>query len=343
MSRPRDRASAAGLLPGMEARVWADGRTVTYRYHPASGKPVSLGTDRAAALQAVVAMLGQAPHHGTMRWLWEQWQKGRRWARLSDGTRADYALAWKEIDKRLGHMQARSVTAPIVARYVHVERAGSPRRATIEKTVLSNLFKHGIMLGVCALNSADGVEPHVSEPSRTMPETAALKAFLGWLDTQTPQRRVIGLAAEFASLAGNRRIEALDLAWTQVDLDEGVIRLKRAKQRRLVIDRVVITPRMRALLDRIKALNRDCLYLFPNKFNNPYSTEGIETMFQRCMLAAVEAKVLTPEQRFNFHALRRYYTTMHRAKYDTRPNLHADERVTARVYDATVEEERKAL
>lgn len=73
MSRPRDRASAAGLLPNMEARPWADGKTFTYRYKPIDSKRwVSLGTDRAAAIRAVADMLGQTPHHGTMRWLWEQ-------------------------------------------------------------------------------------------------------------------------------------------------------------------------------------------------------------------------------------------------------------------------------
>jgi hypothetical protein len=34
---------------------------------------------------------------------------------------------------------------------------------------------------------------------------------------------------------------------------------------------------------------------------------------------------------------------MHRVKYGTRPNMHADERVTARVYDETREEGRSAL
>ena len=49
MNRPRDRASAAGLLPRMEARPWADGKTIAYRFHPFEGKPIPLGTDRAAA------------------------------------------------------------------------------------------------------------------------------------------------------------------------------------------------------------------------------------------------------------------------------------------------------
>ena len=49
MIRPRDRASAAGLLPRMEARPRKDGLT-TYRFHPLDGKPITLGTDRAAKI-----------------------------------------------------------------------------------------------------------------------------------------------------------------------------------------------------------------------------------------------------------------------------------------------------
>jgi len=49
------------------------------------------------------------------------------------------------------------------------------------------------------------------------------------------------------------------------------------------------------------------------------------------------------EDRFNFHSLRRYYTTTHRAETGELPALHADQRVTARVYDATREVGRKAM
>ena len=59
MSRPRDRASAAGLLPRMEARPWSNGKTVTYRYHPVGGKPINLGTDREQALRKVLDMNGE--------------------------------------------------------------------------------------------------------------------------------------------------------------------------------------------------------------------------------------------------------------------------------------------
>lgn len=348
MSRPRDRASANGLLPRMEARPWAGSGKVTYRYHPVGGKPINLGTDRDTALRKVLDMNGQGPGHGTLRWVWEHWQNHKRYLKLAPVTQADYAAAWKQIDLKLGKRQAGSITAPEVARYVHIDRANSPRRADVEKTLMSNLFKHGIMLGVCNVNATLGVEPHGGSESPDMPQTVALVAFLAWLDKQSLQRRRIGFMAEYVSLAGNRRCEFLDLSRPQVDEAAGVIRTFRAKQRgkkrMQVVELVTITPNLAALLQRVFAtLDRDCLYLFPTEDGNAYTDRGWKTLWQRCMVDAIKAGVIKKEQRFTFHALRHYYTTMHKAREGELPNLHADKAVTARVYDHTTEERRTAL
>lgn len=355
MKRNRD-----GLLPRMEVYVWKDGKTKTFRYHPKGKKPIDLGQDQHAAVRRVLDMLGERDIHGSVKWVWEQFtdekRPAKRWAKLSEGTRADYRTAWKAIEEHakfaLDPMSL--VTSPMIANYVHVERADSPRRADIEKSLLSNLFKHGILLGVCEHNPTLVVEPHGSEPSDVMPAETVLVPFLKWLEQKsTDQRRIIALAAEFASLAGSRQIEFLDLSWPQVDMRDGEpvvggsIRLKRAKQRGKkrgeVIEVVEITPRMADLLRRIKAEARDCLYLFPTRDNNAYTSRGFKTLWQRSVAAAIEAKVLTADNRFNFHALRRYYTTTHKAQTGKLPNLHADVRTTSRVYDATIEERRKAL
>ena len=348
MGRPRDRESAQGLLPGMEARPHKDGKTVTYRYHQPGGKPINLGTDKIEALRQVLTLKGLAPGHGSMRWLWEQWKTSKRYLKLGEGTRADYAGAWKQIDEKFGHRKPGEITSPQIAQYVHIDRAGSPRRADLEKTVMSNLFKHGIMLGVCLTNPTIGVEPHGGSESPDLPETTALVAFLKWLDGQTLQRRRIGFMAEYASLAGNRRCEFLTLSRPQVDLEAKIIRTFRAKQRgkkrQTVVEVVHITPKLEALLRRaLDTLDADCLYLFPTEGGNAYTDKGWKTLWQRCMIDAIKAKVIRKEQRFNFHALRHYYATMHKAQEGHLPNLHADPRLTARIYDHTVEEERRAL
>jgi hypothetical protein len=217
----RHHASAVGLLLLMEARPWKDGTTVTYRYHPLGQKPINLGTDRLAAIRKVLDLNGASESFGTLGWLWHKFsdadQPSGKWAKLTDGTKADYRLAWKQIEARLGHMPIATIDSTIVARYMHIERVDSPRCGNIERSLLSRLFEDGIKLGVCQVNATIGVEPHDSEARTEAPHPELLAAFLCWVGRQSPHRRIIGLAAEYASLAGNRRMEFLPLTWWQVD------------------------------------------------------------------------------------------------------------------------------
>jgi len=353
VSRPRDRKSAEGLLPRMEPRPWADGKTITYRYHPLGGKPINLGTDRIEACAKVLRMLGKADDHGTLRWVWEDFKaRSPRWKKLADGTRADYETAWKQIDAVLGGMAIHQIDSTIVARYVHVERAAAPRRADIEKSLLSRLFGHGIKLGVCTVNATIGVEPHGSEARTTAVEPEVLARFLAWVYAkQPPQRHVIAMGAEYASLAGNRKVEFLDLTWPQVDRAAGRIRVFRAKQRGKKKDAIVevieITPKLEALLDRLAALRRargvDCAYVFPTRDNNAYSARGFKTLWHRTVTDALAAKVITAEDRFTFHDLRAYYVTLHKRQEGKLPDLHTNPAVTATVYDRNEEVARRAL
>lgn len=342
----KDRESARGLLPLMEARCWADGKTYTYRYHPLGGKPISLGQDRVAAIRKVLDLLGNNKDQGTLKWIWERYtdpeSPAPRWKKLVDSTRDDYTQAWKQIEKTFGKMQASRIDAAMVARYVHVERAASPKRANTEKALLSNLFGHGIKLGVCLVNATIGVEPHQLEARTEAPAEALLTNYLSWLEKQTPQRRIVGMAAEYASLAGNRKCEFLQLTWPQIDRSSGVIRTIRAKQRgrkrEQIVEVVKISPALDALLDRLEKIRKlDCLYVFPTRDNNQYSDRGFKTLWQRCVLQAIVEKVLSGETRFTFHDLRAFYATKHKKVTGALPDLHKNPETTARVYDRSTE------
>lgn len=351
----RERESGKGLLPLMEARPWADGKTVTYRYHPIKAKPINLGTDRVAAIRKVLDMLGNSQGHGTLKWVWEKYtetnDKGEyttpRWKKLVESTKTDYRQAWKEIEKTFGKMPANRIDSTMVARYVHVERASSPKRANTEKALLSNLFGHGIKLGVCTVNATIGVEPHQLEPRSDAPNDLLLANYLGWLAKQTPQRQIVGMAAEYASLAGNRKCEFLQLTWPQIDRQAGVIRTVRAKQRgkkrEQIVEVVKISPALEALLVRLEAIRLDdCPYVFPSRNKRQYTDRGFKTMWQRCVLDAIKKKVLTADNRFTFHDLRAFYATRHKKLTGDLPDLHKNPETTARVYDRSTEVFRNA-
>lgn len=337
MGRKRERESAAGLLLRMEAIPGK--RATLYRYHPVGANPINLGHDRLLAIRKVLDLLGQAPDTGKLRWVWESYKQSKRFTRLAPATQADYEQCWEAIDPILGDMQISSITAPIIARYVRIERADAPSRANHEKALLSNLFAHGIDLGACTENPAKHVRPNEEEPRTEAPAPALLSKFLGWVAEQTPQRRIIGLAAEYASLAGNRKVEFLPLTWPQVDRKAGEIRTIRAKQRGKKRDQIVevvsISPAMKKLLDRLESIRpgRECLYVFPTRDGNAYTDRGFKTLWQRIMLAAIEEKVIPKDARFTFHDLRAYYATEHKAQKGELPDLHKNKETTARVYD----------
>lgn len=337
MGRKRERESAAGLLPRMEAIPGK--RATLYRYHPVGKNPVNLGHDRLQAIRQVLDLLGQAPDTGKLRWVWGSYKQSKRFTRLAPATQADYEQCWAAIAPILGDMQIGAITAPIVARYVRVERAEAASRANHEKALLSNLFAHGIDLGACTENPAKHVRPNEEEPRTEAPDAALLAKFLAWVAQQTPQRQIIGLAAEYASLAGNRKVEFLPLTWPQVDRKAGEIRTIRAKQRgkkrEQIVEVVSISPAMENLLERLAAIRpgRECLVVFPTRGGNAYTDRGFKTLWQRIMLAAIKAGVVPEGARFTFHDLRAYYATQHKAKKGMLPDLHKNPETTARVYD----------
>lgn len=348
MNRPRKVKAGKGLLDRMEARPRKDG-LVTYRYHPVGAKPINLGTDRLKAIQRVLDMLAMGDNIGMIGRLWEQYQETSDWAKLSDGTRDDYTQCSTQLLKVFVDTKASEIRATDVARYLRVERKDAPVRANREVALLSNLINLAIERGEAEANPCRQVRRNTEQPRSKAPEPAALASFLAWLAQQSAQRRIIGLAAEYAAVAGSRKVEFLDIVRPQVDRAARVIRTKRAKQRGVkrgeIIEEVEITPRLANLLDRIDALHaaqcRECLYLFPNRYGSHYTAAGFKAMWGKIMNAALRDKVIA--ERFTFHDLRAFYATTHKAERGQLPDLHANPAITARVYDRSRIVKRSAL
>lgn len=350
MSRHRERASAQGLLPLMEARPWRDGVTVTYRYHPLGGKPVNLGIDRDAALLAVLQMNRAAPDSGTVREMWRLYQESTDWRALKPATQVDYRQCSIELLAVFGEMPPADVKALHVRRYLRTERAAAPVRANREMALLSNLLNLAIDTGDADVNVCRQVRRNKERPRNLAPEPATLRRFLAWASARGGQAAVLSGAAEFAARSGNRRIEFRELHWPQVGTE--VIRLVRAKQRdddAPVVEVIAISPELAGLLDRMRALSGSNPIgpVFPSARGGAYRERAFKTAWNRLMTAALDASagppVLVDGERFTFHDLRAYYTTEHKRLHGTLPDLHANPATTARVYDRTREVKRRAL
>lgn len=343
MPRPKDRASAHGLLPLMEARPWRDGKTVTYRYHPINGKPINLGTDREAAIRAVLDLNAKAKDQGTVGQLWRLYSQSPDYKALAEVTRKQYAEYWG----RLAKVWERGIVAAIkpadVAKYLRVYRAGASTLANREVALLSNLFNLAVEMGAIDRNPCKDVRRNKERPRTRLVEAAELAAFVEWAMKQGPSAQVLVAMAQFAALAGSRRIEFRTLHWPQVD--EELVRLTRAKQRGSEKRELVfIGAALREVLDRMRLLPgynpMGAVFRAP-KTGNPYSESGFKTMWGRLMDAALASKVV--EHRFTFHDLRAHYTTYYKKRFDTLPELHADPATTARVYERSREAKRQSL
>jgi integrase len=344
MNRPRDRASADRLLPRMEARPWADGKTTTFRYHPVGGKPINLGTDRAEAMRKVLDLLG-GDDTGTIRRLWEQYRESPPWKALRERSQADYIDYSGPLLGVFGDVPASAITAPDVARYLRVERAEAPVRANREVALLGNLIALAIERGEATHNPCRGgqVPRNKERPRTNSPERADIAALAYFASTKGRQWQVIVMAAEFAALAGSRQAELLTLHWPQFDDDE--VRLRRAKQRQGVekVERVAASPALRELRARLQlvAVDGKVGAVFPNRQGNPYTSAGFAAMWGKLMREAMAAKVIA--RRFTFHDLRAHYTTQHQEQTGTLPDLHQSKTTTARVYERSKVARRNAL
>src|SRR5262249_26786132 len=156
---------------------------------------IKLGTDRMKAIQTVLDMLGMGENIGTISRLWEQYQDTPDWTRLADGTHDDYTQCSAKLLEVFGEMRASDIRAPDIARYLRVERKAAPVRANREVALLSNLINLAIERGEAEANPCRQVRRNTERPRTHVPERAAFAAFLAWLAVQSPQRKIIGVAA----------------------------------------------------------------------------------------------------------------------------------------------------
>lgn len=341
MTRPRDRASATGLLPRMEAMPRKDG-LVSYRYHPAGKKPIPLGTDKVLAIRKVLDLNNESPIRGTVKHLWQLYQDSSDWADLSKNTQHDYTQCSKELLRVFGDIDPETITPAICARYLRVERKAAPVRANREMALLSNLMNVAIERGDILANPCKQTRRNKERPRKDAPEPETLISFLKWARERNGQAQILASMAEFAALTGNRRIEFLELHWPQISDTE--VRLIRGKQReKQVVEVVSISPALAALLERLRGLAKNVRLgaVFPNRAGNCYTEQGFKAMWSKLVLKALEEKAI--EKRFTFHDLRAYHVTQHKVQRGALPDLHANPGTTARIYDRSKEVKRDSL
>jgi integrase len=333
----------------MEARPWRSGEKVTYRYHPVGGKPINLGCNRDAAIQRVWGMLNAPPDatalRGTVNALWDTYQQTPEWRQLRERTQADYQACIRPLQRVFGKIQASAITAADIARYLRVERAAAPVRANREIALLGNLISLAIDRGEALSNPCRGrqVRRNRERPRTISPSADELQQLISFAKGKRGQARIIVGAAEFAALCGCRQAELLRLRWDEWP-PEGPT-LTRAKQRRGVVktEFVASSEALKKLRDELNALatHPQVGFVFRNREGNAYTSSGFATQWQKLKRSAIDAKIISTA--FTFHDLRAFYTTQHKQRTGTLPDLHASPATTQRVYERSRIATRMAL
>lgn len=221
------------------------------------------------------------------------------------------------------HMRPREVNAVAIYKFLDARGKSASVRANREKALLSHVFSMAIRWGVVEYNPCRDVK-RIPEVKRdryiTHEEFNAVKAI-------APQE--IKLIMSFAYLTALRQFDILKIKLTDLT-DEGIfVHISKTKNKILI----QWSDSLRQLVEKAKALSRapDNVYLFTNTKGRPYTSSGLQTIWQRLMRTAIEDNILT--DRFRFHDIRRKAATDIESQFgrETARKLlgHIDQKTTA--------------
>jgi site-specific recombinase XerC len=266
---------------------------------------------------------------GTLAWLLDEFHASKKFKALAPATRKGYEF-YRGVAKdfqtksagKLGEIACARLTPPAVQRIVDkIADDGTPTKANALLRYMRRVFRWGVNRGKCPTNPAKGVEQATERRQRRMPDAAVVSSVLAFArvhgaykaHTKGSVAPYLWMAIELAYLCRLRGIEALMLTDASAT-DEGV-RVARVKGSR---DNIVRwTPRLREVWDAAVAYRKLVTpsnavvqidpakrVLIVSQEGTPLRKSSLDTAWQRMILAAIDARVITAEQRFSLHGMK---------------------------------------
>jgi integrase len=166
--------------------------------------------------------------HQTVGHCLDEWLKVSR-ARLRPSTVANYALAIRWLSRYLGEVRLDKLRSTHIEHcYASLQAGGlSGRSVQLAHSVLRPALKRAMRDGLIAVNPTEVVSVPKSEPKEMQSLTQEQVDTLLETIADNPLRALYVLLVTSAVRIG----EALALRWTDVDLDEGSIAIRRTVQR----------------------------------------------------------------------------------------------------------------
>ena len=283
--------------------------------------------------------------HAALDHMLGRFAESNKFKGLAAATQEDYAycrLALQRHKTRLGcsfaELERAKIGTPLVQKLIDAIGATHPSKANHIKRYLSAAYKWGIQRGYVVENPARQVEQAKERSAHRMP-------------TENTMRDVIAFLRERGSLSGRRAGAVAPYLWAVAEIAYR-LRLRSAEVRMLTdhsaMNEGIIVRRLKGSADNITRWSpelRDAWgWLVAHRARiwlkngapqtklvhplvvaedgNGLSESALKSAWRRAMAAAIEAKVIDPQERFGLHGLK------HRGVTDT-PGTKADKKLAS--------------
>lgn len=311
---------------------WSGG--TWYQLYVADGKRRRRNIANAKAtladLHRIVDELKGDTSRGSLDWLCGEFEASKTFEHLAATSKVSYRYCRRVIQTLptklgvpFGKWQVSGITNPVMQRLVDKIAETYPTKANTLLRYLRRLFKWGVNRGHCATNPGRGVEAAKERKRRRLPDTVTMVKVIAFMQERGERNShvpgacapYLWMALELAYLCRLRGIEVVTLT-DQNATKEGVMTNRRKGSR----DNVVRwTPRLRAVWDAALAhreatwkAHRTPVPLTAAARPLLVSTEGhalrkgtLDASWHRAVHLAIAAGVITKEERFGMHDLKR--------------------------------------
>lgn len=268
---------------------------------------------------------------GTLRYVCGQFHESDRYKKLSPKTHDDYCYSRDvlltlptKLGKPLGYLAVRKFTSALVQRIVdRLADEGTPSKAAHALRYLRRVLQWGRNRGFLEVNPALGIEAPVERKQRRLPNHQVMDTLIDRAIARGLLIRgekggcpeYLGYVMELAYLCRLRGIEVVTLTDAN-ELESGILTNRRKGSR----DNIVRwTPRLRKAWDNAKAYRakvwskrKTAIPIAPSRRNiivashgGPLRKSSLDTAWQRFITLALADEIITPEQRFALHDLKR--------------------------------------
>lgn len=285
----------------------------------------------AAKLSDLHGIREQTSAAGTLEWLSDQYHASAKFQKLAKLTQADYEYCRGVLlnlptatGAKLGALEAGRLRNQHIQRIVdRLEQEGHPTKANKVLRYVRLIYRWGMNRGLVAVNPGQGVEAAQERKRQRLPATDAYTAVLKFAQergallphTEGSAPPYLWMIMELGYLCRLRGVESLTLTEAHGEL-EGLRTNRRKRSRDNLVE---WTPRLRAAWDaalayrlatierlrRPEMLRAEDRAVFLSQGGEPLSKSGLDSAWQRFITMAIEANVITAEQRFSLHDLKR--------------------------------------